>query len=116
MRAQANVDMEDAFLLRLDPLQEFLREPLEELAVLDAVPPTRAPTTAVDEQDFDIRRVTEFPAAEFAHPQYGKGTGFITRQAGLAIELLQLDLAIPQAAAHDHFGQFRQGLGEIGEA
>ena len=36
MGTQADIEMENAFLLSLDPLQQLLREPFEVFAVLDA--------------------------------------------------------------------------------
>ena len=61
MGAQANVEVEDAFLLGLDALQEFLREPLEVFAVLDALFPVGAPHAAVDEEHFDVRSIARAP-------------------------------------------------------
>src|SRR6185503_14995780 len=52
---QADVEMKDAFLLGLDPLQQLLRKPFEVFAVLDAGLAVGTAGAAVDEQDLDIR-------------------------------------------------------------
>ena len=110
MGAQADVEVKDAFLLRLDALQQFLREPFEVFAVLDALFPVGAPHAAVDEEHFDVRGITEFTASELAHAEHCKGTGFFIGQARRAVLFVQLGLAVSQAALDDDFCQFRQRL------
>ena len=114
--AQADVDVEDAFLLRLDPLQEFLREALEVFAVVDALLAAGPAGPSVDEQHFDIGCIAEFPAAEFACAQNGERAGFLVGQARCAIELGQLGLAVDEASLHNHLGQLRDGEREVREA
>ena len=49
MRAEAHVEMKNAFLLGLNPAQEFLRQPFEEFAVLDALLPAGLARALIDE-------------------------------------------------------------------
>lgn len=116
MGAQSDVEMEDAFHLGLDPLEEFLREPLEVFAVFDPLLAAGASGAAVDEEDFDVGGVAQFAAAELALAQDGKGAGFLVRQLRGTVLFLQFGLAVAQAAAHDDFGQFGESEGEVGQA
>src|SRR5215470_975130 len=96
MGSQAHVEMKDAFLFRFNPLQQFLGEAFEVFAVLYTMPPTCAPCASIDKEYLDIGGVAQFAAAELAHPQNGKGAGFLIRQMGSAILFNQLGLAVFQ--------------------
>src|SRR5690242_19796419 len=74
VRPQADVNMKDTLLSRLDPLQQFLREALEVFAVLDAMFPLRAAGAAVHEQHFDVGGIAQLTAAEFSCAHDGKMT------------------------------------------
>src|SRR5690242_6163267 len=113
---QADVEMKDAFLSGLHPLEQFLREPFEVFTVLDASLALCAAGAAVDEQDLDVRRISQLAAAELSRTHDGKGTRLAVRQSGGTVDLVELRLAVSQAAFNDHFGQLSQGEGEVGEA
>src|SRR5215831_7812288 len=89
MGTKTDVEVEDALLLGFDPLQELLCMPLEVLAVLDAVLAGGAAGSAVDEQYFDVRGITQFPPAEFTHPEDREGAGPLIGQSRSAVLLGQ---------------------------
>src|SRR5690242_6485348 len=72
VRPQADIEMTDALLLRLDPLEQLLREALEIFAVLDAMFPLCAAGAAVYEQYFDVGGIAQLTAAEFSGAHDGK--------------------------------------------
>ena len=74
--------MENAFLLGLDPPEEFLRQPLEVFAVLNSILTVGASRSPVDEQDLDVRSIAKLSGSEFSKAQDGKGAGLVVRESG----------------------------------
>src|SRR6266849_409031 len=116
MRAQSHVEMKDAFLFCFDPLKQLLSESFKVFRVLQFRLAVRAAFPSIDEQDLNVRRIAEFPAAELAQAQHRKRAWFPVLEQGAAIMPAQLCLAIDDATGHDDLGELREGQGEIGQA
>src|SRR5690349_19622278 len=116
MRPQPDVEMEDPFLLSLDPLQQLLGEPLEVLTAFDTGFPGRTAGASIHKQDFYIRCLAQLAAAEFARTHDGERAWLAIGQSGGAVELVELCLTVLQAAFDDHFRQLSERLREVGKA
>src|SRR6185312_7316208 len=73
VRTETDVEMKNAFLLRLDPLKQFLHEPFEIFTIFNAGFAVGPAGAGVHEQDFNVRRIPQLAATELARTHDGKG-------------------------------------------
>ena len=113
MRPQPHVEVKDALRLRLDPLQDFLSQPLEVLTVVQGAAPGGPARPAIDEQHFNVGRIPELPTAELAKAEHGERTWSSAGQPGGTVSTGKHGLAGAGGLFDHHLGQLGERAGKV---